>query len=230
MVLKRSEVKIFTTNEYFLFKEQEGNRSLSKSNIKKLKDKISVNNMLKYHPILVNHKMEVIDGQHRLYVARELGLSVSVINIGDQDLSETISINTSGESWTSKDFLESYSSRGIVPYSKIKAFVEEYEFMSLSQSVYAMKGASSTVAFKEGNITISKKELSIAVDVAMYMAQFMCVHKKLRSNSYLQRAIRSMIVNSIKWDHERLIKNAMEKQPKLLRLPSIHHQVVRILE
>ena len=52
--MKQSQVVIYKTDNYNKFKHQEGNRELSKSNIKDLKNKIDKNNLLDYHPILVN--------------------------------------------------------------------------------------------------------------------------------------------------------------------------------
>ena len=225
--LKRSGVNIFITTEYWILKDQEGNRALSKSNLKKLREKISSRNMLKYHPILVNSQMEVIDGQHRLAIAKEFGLPISIINIGDQDISETMSINTTGEKWSLKDFLESYSSRGSLPYSKIKAFIGEYDFFSLPQAIYACKGKNASKDFKEGNLIISPSEFNLAVDLAMKMTQFSCVHKKLKSHSFLQRAVRKLIKDDVSWDHQRLIDLCMENQSKLLSMP---HNVPVIID
>ena len=55
-------MKTLKTNQYDLFKKHSSNRITDKALIKKLTASINSHNMLENHPILVNNKMEVIDG------------------------------------------------------------------------------------------------------------------------------------------------------------------------
>lgn len=74
------------TKDYSLFKMLEGNRRLDKYHLKKLKKAIEEENQLNIHPIIVNKHFCVIDGQHRLQVAKELDLEVFYIqseNVSD---------------------------------------------------------------------------------------------------------------------------------------------------
>src|SRR5258708_2908989 len=74
-----SPIKIFASCEYDSFKILNSNRKLNKLHLKRLEEIISVNNRLHLHPILVNADYEVIDGQHRLSVARKLGVPIYYI-------------------------------------------------------------------------------------------------------------------------------------------------------
>lgn len=70
---------ILITRDYEIFKTVNFNRNKSKYHIAQIKKIILQENLLHLHPILVNEKMEVIDGQHRLEAAKELNLEIYYI-------------------------------------------------------------------------------------------------------------------------------------------------------
>lgn len=71
--------KIISTKEYSIFNSVDFNRKKNERHIQQLKKIIQKENLLHLHPILVNEKMEVVDGQHRLEAAKELGLDIFYI-------------------------------------------------------------------------------------------------------------------------------------------------------
>lgn len=64
--------EIKRTNNYDMFKRLEGNRFVDPKKVNKLKKSINEVGYIS-NPIIVNEKMEVIDGQHRLEALKELG-------------------------------------------------------------------------------------------------------------------------------------------------------------
>ena len=62
--------QVLQTNVHSIFKTQKGNRPINKNHL----DRLILSMKKKYliSPILVNEKMEVIDGQHRLQAQKEL--------------------------------------------------------------------------------------------------------------------------------------------------------------
>lgn len=71
--------QILRTKDLSIFKTVEFNRDKSKKHIRDVVKIIKKENLLHLHPILVNESMEVIDGQHRLEAAKELGLEIFYI-------------------------------------------------------------------------------------------------------------------------------------------------------
>ncbi len=71
--------QIEKTKEYSKFKHLKGNRPIQKYHLKKLKQSIEKDNCLNLHPIIVNKNFEIIDGQHRLEVAKQLDLDIFFI-------------------------------------------------------------------------------------------------------------------------------------------------------
>ncbi len=101
--------QIEKTKEYDIFKILPGNRSLIKSHIKKLKESIEKSNFLNLHPIVINENYEIIDGQHRLEVAKQLGIDIFYIlstNVTDDHL---VTSNVNQKSWETENYIDFFA-------------------------------------------------------------------------------------------------------------------------
>jgi hypothetical protein len=100
--------QIQSTTDYSIFKFVSFNREKQKSHIENLKHIIQENNLLAFHPIIVNEKMEVIDGQHRLAAAQDLGLEIYYV-LGDVDYSHILNANLIQKRGSVKDAIKFYA-------------------------------------------------------------------------------------------------------------------------
>jgi hypothetical protein len=113
------------TNDYNIFKNLSFNKEKHKSHLNALKVCIEKENLLHLHPILVNHKMEVIDGQHRLEVARELGLDVYYIE-SQLSYNHIISSNSINKKISTKDIIKFWGLKDqIKDYLKLREWITE---------------------------------------------------------------------------------------------------------
>ena len=107
---------IHKTNDYEIFKKVACNRDKNPKHLSNIKKLILKDNLLHLHPILVNEKMEVIDGQHRLEVAKELGLDIYYIQdkisyehiLNSNLLQKKASLNDVIKFYALKDAIPSY--------------------------------------------------------------------------------------------------------------------------
>ncbi len=97
------------TNEYSKFKYLTGNRPLNRSHLKKLKTSIETNNHLNLHPIIVNQNFEVIDGQHRLECARQLGVEVFYIKSDQIKDEHLIDCNVNQKGFECENYIEFFA-------------------------------------------------------------------------------------------------------------------------
>lgn len=67
-------------------------------------------------PIIVNGKLEIIDGQNRFFARRYLGLPIEYIVKSDYGVVHARNYNTSHKNWTKSDFVSSYSAEGVESY------------------------------------------------------------------------------------------------------------------
>lgn len=106
-----------TTTNYKEFKTLEGNREVDMAHIKRLAETMSLYpELAKAIPVLVNEKMEVIDGQHRIEALKLLERPITYLVIEGADLGSVHTLNTVVKRWTPRDYAESYAKLGKKEY------------------------------------------------------------------------------------------------------------------
>jgi hypothetical protein len=106
--------KILRTNNYSIFKTVDFNRNKNKKHIQAVIKIIKKENLLHLHPILVNNSMEVIDGQHRLEAAKELGLEIFYIQ-SDLSYEHILSSNLIQKNASLNDVIKFYALKDAIP-------------------------------------------------------------------------------------------------------------------
>lgn len=126
---KEQEVKIQKTTDYSVFKPLAGNRPINKGLLLAIRESINNDgNYLMYNPIIVNEKMEIIDGQHRLEAARLEEVEVYYITAVGMKIRQAQVLNSKKRQWSSSDFLQSYLTEGKSEYQTLKQLMDEYRF------------------------------------------------------------------------------------------------------
>lgn len=153
-----ASVKVYFTKEYGRFKWLKGNRSLSETKIKKIMNAVESGvNILKYAPIIVNENMEIIDGQHRFMVCKQLKENVFYVIQRDADLSIVPIINSNSQNWKKKDYLNSYVDLGKAAYVVVQQLIEEYPGLAIPVACSLVhegkaNGTDSRDAFTDGQL------------------------------------------------------------------------------
>lgn len=154
-------MKVEKTTDYSMFKTIAGNRSVNNAHLKHLSESLSTKNMLEQNPILVNKKMEVIDGQHRLRVATTLGIPVYYTVVENADLNEVVMLNANSRQWGMNDYLESFIQRGHQDYQTLKDFMQNYELpLGVSARLLSgtqMKAHDLVKDFKNGRFEVKEQ-------------------------------------------------------------------------
>jgi hypothetical protein len=130
---------VYKTYDLSIFKQIDGNRVPNLQHIKRLSDSIRVYGM-KCNPILVNEKMEVIDGQHRLMAAKEAVSFVYYIVVDGYSLNEVHTLNLNQKNWAKKDFMDGYANMGVDSYIKLKAFIEKNDDYNFNDCIAFCQG------------------------------------------------------------------------------------------
>lgn len=130
-------MQIQKTTDYGRFSRIVGNREYNPTHLKHLASSILKRNMLEANPIIVNEKLEVIDGQHRLKVAEENNLPIYYITIPNGvNLAEVQLLNANLRTWNMYDYLESYIALGNHDYQILKDFCDLYQLpISIAMSL-----------------------------------------------------------------------------------------------
>lgn len=156
-------MKVEGTYNYGQFKVLEGNRDVNEKFLVRLEKSIKEKNLLRYNPILVNEKMEVVDGQHRLAVAKKNSLEIFFTVVADGSVDDMILLDTNVRAWGALDYLESWIKQGKDDYKILKDFMEVYD-LSLTIAKNLLAGLSSSKggsgdnrrnAFRDGYFTVT---------------------------------------------------------------------------
>lgn len=126
--------KVYKTSDLSIFTQIDGNRVPNLQHIRRLADSIRVYGM-KCNPILVNERMEVIDGQHRLMAAKDAESFVYYIIVQGYSLNEVHTLNLNQKNWTRRDFIEGYANMGIESYIKLRDFINKNDDFSFNDCI-----------------------------------------------------------------------------------------------
>ena len=144
----KDQAKIFETKEYNKFKYLKGNRSIQETWVRKLVDLIKENDL--EIPIIVNERMEIQDGQHRLEAYKIVGLPVKYIVKDKFSLDDVRSLNSNTKRWTLTDYMMSYVKLGNREYQLLEWFVKTYELgIPMSIAMLNNKGFTDSRIFRE---------------------------------------------------------------------------------
>ena len=155
--------KVYETNDLSVFNQIKGNRPPNPQHIRRLCDSIKRNGILQ-NPIIVNEKMDVIDGQHRLLAAKEANSKVFYIVVKGYELSEVQILNLNQKNWTKKDFLDGYADMGLEPYVKLRDFTKLNKDFLITDCIAMCSNSSSSSTYhrnqkyRKGKPNIAMKE------------------------------------------------------------------------
>lgn len=194
------------TKDYEQFKFLEDNREPFGPHLKRLADGIAANpRLLRAQPVLVNEKMEIIDGQHRFLCAQELGLPIFYTMVRGLTIEDARKMNMLHRNWIPNDFARSYAIEGRKSYQRYLQLQDDYGFRFVVLLDYISltgnnKGATSK--FRRGELEIpdeakTRKLLDMLCDTAQYTNRII----DLQYDKAMLRAF-----NNPQYDHERMLK------------------------
>ena len=120
-------VKVLYEKNHSKFTLLDDNRDIDKTHVALLVVSMKKNGQLM--PIVVNEKLEVIEGQHRLQACMELDIPVAYIISIKASSKDVAIMNNSQKGWKNKDFLKHFSHKNhsnCAEYRKVKRFFDTY--------------------------------------------------------------------------------------------------------
>lgn len=160
---------IKTTTNYSQFHMMEQNRDVDMGNrrVKNLAKSMQTHGWLSAFPMMVQKRdgnLIVIDGQHRLSVAREYGIPVKYV-IEEKDI-DVAQLNDTSHSWSIDDFVKRYAKEGKEEYVSLIAFSDQYG-ISINMAAGLLNNTSSPGnvlhRVKTGSFKISSRPMATAV-------------------------------------------------------------------
>lgn len=143
---------IKSTKNYSMFKFTDDNREkgIRPSHLKKVQESIQSRNMLELRPIIVDSNFNVIDGQHRLKAAENLGLEIFYEVKKDAETLDIILLNIS-KPWGMGDYFNYYVKHMYPEYLKLQQFmIKNNLILKVALNMTRLKQGKEEMLFKEG--------------------------------------------------------------------------------
>lgn len=162
------------TKDYDMFVFRDDNREkIDRAHVQKLVQSITARNMLDLKPILVNEKMEIIDGQHRLLAAQKLDVEIYYDVQKNIDASDIIRLNTT-KNWTTGDIFNFYCKHEYPEYLKLQEFMKKNQLsLKIAIIISIGKAHAQHADFKNGlfkfNDEIMEADLDTCWDTINYI-------------------------------------------------------------
>jgi len=169
--------EIQSTKNYDLFQDVLGNRKMCPHNLNRIRVSMLIKPLMS--PILVNEFFQVIDGQHRLAIWKEMNLPVYFITVEGYGINEVHQMNENMKHWNLFDFVNSYADQGIEDYILFRDFLKKYGF-AVRETLALLVGENKKYAerdLKRGDLKIvdSANAFKLAdqiVEVGQYYKQY----------------------------------------------------------
>jgi hypothetical protein len=185
-------LQIKSTTDYSIFKTLKGNRVVDPKHVEDLKK--SMKEGLCISPVQVNEHICIIDGQHRVQAAKELGIPVHYYIVHGADLSTVQRLNSVTDNWDNKDFLGSWITKGLKDYKHYKEFMDTYNFTH-KVNILLLTGSNGynqqdVVKFEKGEFKVANME--VAVDIANKILKIALFYKGYKRRSFISALVKAI--------------------------------------
>lgn len=153
---------IYCTNDYTIFKKLCGNRDVLDQRKNTIKSSIIENGYIR-NPIVVNEKLEIIDGQGRFEALKELKMPVEYVIAHGAGQKECIALNVNQKNWKTIDYIKSFAEMGIEEYKFIESMCAMFPDSDPAQIVgvcikIPCSGGQVSKVIKTGNVVFYNKQ------------------------------------------------------------------------
>jgi len=201
-----ASVQIFWTKDYGMFRFLKGNRDLNEGKIKRIMRSVEDGlEFFRYCPIMVSKDAFVIDGQHRFYVCKKLGLNVYYVIVPDFTLRQVAEMNNNASKWKDKDYLNCYIDVGIEHYKVLAGFIETYQVnIGIASSLLdygKVRGGGGRDNFRDGLFKVNYYDQ--AVRLMDKVADFSGYCEGYNSRNFIQAV--EVLLDSPEYRHQEML-------------------------
>ena len=179
--VEEAGTKVLTTTNYDQFTFLRSNREIDDNHVYRLVKLIKEEGHQK-EPIIVNEKLEVISGQHRLRACEKLKMRVTYIISPGLTIKDAREMNNSQKPWSFKDHLRCYghsSHHNYQAYKQVTALLEEYTSLSNAVALVLLSPKTYVGAYNKFKLgTFAVEDYEFARTQASYLADLRSPHTR----------------------------------------------------
>jgi len=222
--------QIFEESDYSRFHRLPDNRNVVERRVGKLVASISEKYIL--NPIIVNEKMEIIDGQGRYEALKRLGRPIHYLiaeGATSEDCRRTNKYNTK---WSTLDFAESYERTGAESYVRLLEVCRKYG-QPIKRVLRMVNKADRTVInaddgltkFERGELIFTEKDALRAESVLVKANEILdALQFTYRPNDTFYVAVK-ICCETKGYDHARMLANCRRNRSSYAQMSGIDSQL-----
>ena len=215
--------QIKKTLNYEKFSFINGNREINNLQVTRLTKSIKTKHI--EIPIIVNERLDIIDGQHRYCALKSLRLPSTYIKKEGLGLIDVTTLNTNTKNWGHIDFMHSYANNGLKDYILYREFKNKYNFGHTVNLALLTGGENKIEAFKEGAFKI--KSITTAMINADKINEVQNYYKGYKRRAFI-RALLKLFKNP-DYKHDEFIKKLRYKSISLVDCTS-EQEYLKVIE
>lgn len=211
------KVTVYSTNDYTIFKRLLGNREVKPIRKMKIVKSIQTRGYISC-PIIVNEKMEVIDGQGRLEALKSLGLPVEYVIIKWLTIDDCTAMNF--KDWNINDYVDCYAECGNENYIRFKDVAKQFELSySILHSILVGRtnsGGRGQNELRYEMLKVSEEQYKELCYVCEYIMRYKEIRKTIGGSQRLFLSAIAWVASQENVDRERLFTSIKQQTNKIL--------------
>ena len=208
-------MKISMTRDYSKFKILNGNREVKPAHVNRLVQSMKEKELMT--PLIVNEKMEIIDGQNRFMARKELGLEIPYFVVDGYGLDDVQRMNEKMNNWTPADYVHAFCELGNNNYIVLRDFQLKHKFSYKSCSVMLTGSQNAAKAIKVGKFKVSS--LGNANLFAARINSIGVFYGGYKKHSFVS-AFATLMTHK-NYDHKKMLQNVERLQCRMIDCPTI---------
>lgn len=218
-------LKTYVTKNYGMFTMLEDNRMINMPHVNRLMEAIKAKpEGLRLEPIIVNEKLEIIDGQHRLRACEALDYPIYYQIGKGLTVDDAVRMNAHRRNWTPLDYAYSYAGRGNAHYQIYVDFHHKHEELQHETLMGYLRNGDTQRAyldFREGKFLVYDDTAEIEKRLVQYFDIIELLPNRHHGQSgTFARAVLSVIKHQA-YDHDRMKAKMEFAASKYLTTPFI---------
>jgi len=197
---------VYASHNYDAFKEMKNNRDVREDRVEKLIASFSEKEIL--NPIVVNEKMEIVDGQGRFEALKKLDREIKFVIQHGADVDDCRRMNAYNTAWTPRDFVVSYKNSGNENYALLE---DTHNEMGVGYSVVLTSAGISKnhgmTKIRQGDLVFTEQDVNQARNVIKTATELKnALDCKYAITLEFYSAVRVLLYKTKGYDHERMMK------------------------
>lgn len=230
------QIEAYKTRDYSQFVFIDTNRPLKEGHVRSMKESLERSGWNPTAPLRAfekEGKLFVIDGQHRLTAAKDLGIDVYYLLYGNEvdALREMISLNAYQSRWSINDFASHYAKSGNGNYKRILELVARFEInISIAAELVTGNAEGRRQLFRGGNFVFSEAEYARVEPILTHINEIRRLSDRYESFCDTNVFVRALytVCSHPDYDHEIMMRQ-LKRSPPSLTPCRTHAQYLEVL-